>query len=106
MPLLGVLLQGLIGNVAALYVAIKGAEQAARFVAIGVLAAAYVACALAYTLFIDPLIGALFSTLYGQFIGLAFPPISGSVIAGLAGLWGCIVAKRYYEKFMAMALPK
>jgi len=106
MPLLATLLQGLIGNASALYFAIVSAQQAARLTAIGVLAAAYVACALAYTLFIDPLLGALFSTLYGQLLGLIFPPISGSILVGLAGLWGCIVAKRYFEKFIGMALPK
>ena len=106
MPIFATLVQGLLANAAALWLAVKSAQQAVRLTAIAVLAAAYVACAAFYTLFIDPLIGALFSTLWGQLLGLAFPPISGTVVAGLAGLWGCIVAKRYTEKFIGMALPK
>lgn len=106
MPLLAALFQGLIGNAMALYLAVKSAQQAVRLTAIGILAAAYILCATAYTVFIDPLIGALFNTAYGQLLGLVFPPISGTVVVGLAGLWGCIVAKRYTEKFISMAIPK
>lgn len=106
MPVFATLMQGLMANAAALWLAVKSAQQAVRLTAISVLAAAYIACATFYTVFIDPLIGALFSTSWGMLLGLAFPPISGTVIAGLVGLWGCIVGKRYTEKFIAMALPK
>ena len=106
MPVFAALVQGLMANAMALWLAVKSAQQAVRLTAISILAAAYVACALFYTLFIDPLIGALFSTAWGMLLGLAFPPISGTVIAGIVGLWGCIVAKRYTEKFVSMALPK
>ena len=106
MPIFATLMQALMGNATALWLAIRSAEQAVRLTAVGILAAAYVLCVTAYTLFIDPLIGALFSTAWGQLLGLAFPPISGSTLAGLAALWGCIVAKRYTEKFIGMALPK
>lgn len=106
MPLLATLLQALIGNATALWLAVRSAEQAVRLTAVGLLAAAYVACVAFWTTIVDPLIGALFSTVYGQLLGLAFPPLSGTVIAGLVGLWGCIVAKRYTEKFITTALPK
>jgi len=105
MPALGLLLQGLMGNMYALMLALSSAKQLVRFTAMGILAAAYVACALAFTLFIDPLLGALFSTAFGMLLGLAFPPIAGTVIAGVVGLWGCVVAKRYYVKFINIGLP-
>lgn len=106
MPLLATLIQGLIGNATALWLAVRSAEQAVRLTAVGILAAAYVACVAFWTTVIDPLIGALFSTLYGQLLGLVFPPLSGSVISALVALWGSIVAKRYTEKFIQMTLPK
>jgi hypothetical protein len=34
-----------------------------------------------------PLANAAFSTSYGQFLGLAFPPIAGTCIAGLMAIW-------------------
>jgi len=106
MPLFATLVSALMGNITALWLAVQSANQALRLMAIGILAAAYILCVTAYTVFIDPLIGALFSTIYGQLIGFAFPPLSGTVLLGLGGLWGCIVAKRYTEKFITMGLPK
>lgn len=105
MPALGLLLQGLMGNMYALFLALSSAKQVVRVSAMLILAAAYVACAVAFTLFIDPLIGVLFSTAFGMLLGLAFPPVSGTVIAGIVGLWGCVIVKRYYVKFINIGLP-
>lgn len=106
MPVFSLLFQAVMGNAVALLVAIRSAENAVRLTAIAVLSAAYVACVVFYTTVIDPLIGLLFSTAYGQLLGLVFPPLAGSVLASFVALWGCIVAKRYTEKFVMMAVGK
>jgi len=36
---------------------------------------------------VAPLAAAVFSTAYGQFIGLAFPPIAGTCLAAVASVW-------------------
>lgn len=42
---------------------------------------------LAFNEFVKPLVQMLFNTEYGQLLGLIFPPISGTVVTGLMGLW-------------------
>jgi hypothetical protein len=37
---------------------------------------------------VSPLVGQMFSTQYGQFLGLAFPPIAGTCMTGIAATWG------------------
>lgn len=106
MPLLATLIKSLFGNMYAMMLLLQSTRDGIRLMAIGILAAAYIACASFFTLFIAPLLLKLFTSSYGQVLGLAFPPISGTVIAGIIGLWGCIVTKRYYYKFSALALPK
>lgn len=99
MPLLAVLVKALFGNLSAWLTLLYSTRLSLQFTAVLIFAAAYIACVAAYTDFIFPVIAALFSTQWGQFLGLAFPPMAGSVLAGVVSLWGCIVAKRYYEKF-------
>lgn len=41
----------------------------------------------AFNDFIAPLVQQLFATEYGQFLGLAFPPVSGTIVTGLTALW-------------------
>lgn len=99
MPVLALLLRALLLRGEAVAIALWSTDKAVRMAAVMVLVAAYIACVVFFTNFIKPLIASLFSTSYGHVIGLAFPPIAGTVLAGVIGLWGCIVVKRYYFKF-------
>lgn len=36
---------------------------------------------------VAPLASQLFSTQYGQLLGLAFPPVSGTCVAGITAVW-------------------
>lgn len=105
MPLFAALVQTAIANVYALYLAMQAAKSSLRLAVLMFVATAYVACVLAYSNFIGPLLLMLFSTEFGQLFGLLFPPISGSVLAGLVSLWGCMVAKSYYMKMVKVGLP-
>ena len=104
MPALALLLKVALGNMYALYLALTSSIMAVRIAAAVLMATAYVACVAGFTFFIAPLLGALFSTSYGQVMGLAFPPISGTVLAGLVSIWGCLVVKAYYFKVVKMGL--
>lgn len=104
MPALALLLKVALGNMYALYLALTSQAIAVRLAAVGIMAAAYVACVVGFTVFIAPLIANLFSTSYGQVIGLAFPPVSGTVVGGIVTLWGCMVTKAYYYKVIKLGL--
>jgi len=88
MPLLAALMSTLFGGMAAFL-----AQMWAKKVVVAGLAVAGFALALAALLaifnqLVAPLVQAMFSTQYGQFIGLAFPPISGTCMTSIATCWG------------------
>lgn len=59
---------------------IFAAKLAVRIVAVGVLVALATGLVNTFNGYIAPLLSMLFNTQYGQFIGLAFPPISGTIM--------------------------
>lgn len=95
MPILALLLKGFFVFAIKLWGAQQVAKLGVRITVVGVIAAAYVALALAFSVLVNPLLGSLFSSEYGQLWGLAFPPIAGSVVAGLVGLWIAVRTFRY-----------
>ena len=57
-----------------------------------------------FTGLIGPWLGTLFSSTYGQLLGLLFPPISGTVVASLAGYWSCVIGVKYVSSLTKMAV--
>lgn len=94
MPILASLMMSLFGGIAAFLIefvtkkiAVAGAAVAAFAVSLGVLMTLFNAA-------VSPLVQAMFTTQYGQFIGLAFPPIAGSCMAAISTVWmGCALYK-------------
>lgn len=87
MPLLAGLIQSLLGSLAGYLAGVfvkKAAVATGAAVAIGVCMAVLVA---AFNTLVTPFIAAMFTTTYGQFIGLAFPPIAGTCLAAIGGTW-------------------
>lgn len=98
MPLLATLIKALFGNVLALVLLLKSSERAAKIAGAVVLAGTYLAAVTVFTSFISPLLGSLFASgIGGTVIGLAFPPMAGTVIAGLSAIWGVLLMQRYYR---------
>lgn len=87
MPLLAGLLQSLFGGLAA-FLAGEASKRAtmALLVSTGLVLAS-AALLTAFNLAVKPLVAAMFSTQFGQFIGLAFPPIAGNCLAAIGGTW-------------------
>lgn len=104
MPALALLLKAALGNIYALALALKAQEIAIRLGAIAIMAAAYVACVVGFTVLIQPLLSTVFSTAYGQVLGLLFPSIAGTVLMGIVTLWGCLVVKAYYMRFIKLGI--
>lgn len=104
MPLLAVLLRALLMRSEAVMIALWSTDKAIRLAAVLVLAGLYIAAVTAFTVFISPLLSQLFSTGYGNVLGLAFPPVAGTVIVGYGALWVTLVGMRYYKTFTAIAV--
>lgn len=104
MPIIGSLLTYLFGSVLSFFSIFTSAKIAVRLTAVTFLAGIYLSCVVYYTTMIGPWLLDLFSTQYGQFLGLLFPPVSGSVLAGLSAYWICIVGVRYTSTLTKMAV--
>lgn len=102
MPIFAALLTGLfssIGVFLAKIVAVKVAVRAAAVVALAALSAALV---VVFNTAVTPFVQALFSTQYGQFLGLLFPPISGTVLVALMAFWLAVMAYRLQARAIAL----
>lgn len=105
MPLFAVLFKAVMGNVVAFLSLFVTAKYAMRMAAVLALAAIYITAVTLFSTFVSPLLSSLFTTGYGQFLGLAFPPIAGTVVAGLAALWVALVSSNYYQRFARVLVP-
>ena len=87
MPILAGLLASLFGGVASFFVQFltkKIAVVAAAIVAIGT---AFGILMAAFNTLVAPLASAMFRTSYGQFLGLAFPPMAGQCLTAITACW-------------------
>lgn len=104
MPLFASLFSGIASSIFGLIAALVGAKIAARLTAVGALAVIYISCVVYFTTIIAPWLAGIFESQYGQLLGLLFPPISGSVLASLAGYWGCVTGLKYVSSLTKMAV--
>lgn len=98
MPVFAALVKALFLQGYGLLLALVTQRIGLKIAAIATMAGLYVGAVAAFSAFVSPLIGALFSTAYGQVIGLAFPPVAGTVVAGYVALWVLLVVKNYYMR--------
>jgi len=94
MPLLAAFLSTLFQAVAAFMLKMFLAKLSLRIVGYGLLIALSGAMVAGFNGFIAPLVGQMFNTQYGQFLGLAFPPVAGTCIATLVAAMGFVYAYR------------
>ena len=103
MLLLGNLTKGLWEKFFDLLVGWVGARNATRITAVTLLAAIYLSCVVTFTSWIGPLFGAIITTTYGYLLGLLFPPIAGTIVAGLMVYRMCVVGVKYTSRLVKMA---
>ena len=104
MPLLATFLGSIGTGIYALMLSMFGAKIAARLAAVLALATIYISCVALFMGLITPWLGALFSSTYGQLLGLLFPPVAGSVVAGLGTYWSCVIGVKYVSSLTKMAV--
>lgn len=100
MPLLGQLIARLGEKFVAWLTRLFGVTWTIRLSAGAALAAGYVTCVVGFSALISPWFDAITQTTYGQVLGLAFPPVSGTVLAGLVTLWTCVFTLRYTKQLL------
>lgn len=103
MLLIGNLTKGLWEKFFDLLVGWFGARNATRITAVTLLATIYLACVATFTAWIGPLFGAIISTSYGYLLGLLFPPIAGTIVAGIMVYRMCVVGVKYTTRLIKMA---
>lgn len=102
MPLLGQLFSSLFAAAVASLFRLFGAKVAVRMLAISGIAALGATLLAVFNGLVAPMAAALFTTAYGQLLGLVFPPISGTVVTGLVALW--IACAVYRLKLRAIGI--
>lgn len=102
MPLLGGLLVALASGLADFFVKFvsgKVAIAAAALTAFGVIT---VALLVAFNKLVAPLAEQAFSSEVGQFLGLAFPPVSGNCMFVMGAVWSACTLYSWQARCLAM----
>lgn len=102
MPLLASLLSGLFSALGVFFVKAIGFRLPVRLAAVAAIAALATALLALFNGAIAPLVAQAFSTQYGQFIGLAFPPVAGTVMASYFACFLALITYRLQAKAVAI----
>lgn len=78
------------------------ARLALRLIGVAALTAMSGALMVTFNNMIAPLVQAAFSTTYGQFLGLAFPPIAGTVLTLYFSAWLAVQTYRMQARAVAL----
>lgn len=103
MPLLAAFLGAIASKFFGLFVAMFGALWGVRIAAAVALGTGYVACVLYWSSLILPWLSSILNTQYGYLLGLLFPPVSGTVLAGLVAFWTCVAVQKYTSTLIKLA---
>jgi len=87
MPLLGALIQTLLVSLGGFLLRLFLARLALRIAGVAAIVAAGAALMVTYNAIVSPLVQSAFNSQYGQVLGLAFPPVSGTCMAALGAIW-------------------
>ena len=104
MPLFAALLSSIGTSIFTLIASLVGAKLAVRLLAVATLATAYVSGVVLFSTTIAPWISSVFTSQYGQLLGLLFPPVSGTVLAALSAYWASVIGFKYVASLTKMAV--
>lgn len=103
MPIFSNLFSWFVGLFVSAVSAVVGVKAATKVSAILALATIYISCVAYYSSMIVPWLEAALITQFGALLGLLFPPVSGTVLAGLVGYWTCVAGARYTATLLKLA---
>lgn len=87
MPALGAMLATIFGSLAGFLAKLFVAKLAIRITAVAALTAVGGVLMTVFNTQVAPLVQQIFASEYGQFVGLAFPPIAGTCVAAITAVW-------------------
>lgn len=87
MPLLATMITTLFTALATFLAKLFLAKLAIRVAAVAAIIAVGSSLMVTFNSYLAPLVAQMFQSEYGQFIGLAFPPIAGTCVAAISALW-------------------
>lgn len=102
MPLLAGLISTLLTQLAGFFLKVFLARAAIRAVGVAALVGLAYGLVAAFNGYLSPLISQLFNTQYGQFLGLAFPPVAGSCISVIVAAVGTVYVYRLKVRYVHM----
>lgn len=98
MPILAGLLVSCFSSLASFFALSLSKKVAFGLAAVATLGGLYGAMVVAMNAAVSPLLASLFSTSYGQFIGLAFPPMAGTCLGIVASAWAACTLYAWQKK--------
>lgn len=104
MPLLGALFATLASGFAAFLVQFLTRKLAIATAAVASLALVTGVLLGGFNLLVAPLVAGLFSTSYGQVLGLAFPPVAGTCMAAIGLCWSACTLYKWQVKAISLAV--
>lgn len=102
MPIFAQLVAGLFTGLSTFLFKLFVAKVTIRVLAVAAIGALSTGLLLAFNNFIAPLVAQAFNTQYGQFLGLAFPPVAGTVLMGMLTLYAACMAYRLHVSAIKM----
>lgn len=102
MPFLSQLFMGLFGGAVTWLLGAFTAKVAVRVAGAATMLALATGLFAAFNLVVGPWVGMVFDTQYGQFLGLLFPPIAGTVLTSLMGLFLGVKVYQLQQRVAAM----
>lgn len=104
MPLFATLFAGVMGAFASFLAQFVTRKLAVVTAAVAALAAITGGLLLAFNTLVSPLAQQMFSTEYGQFLGLAFPPVAGTCLAAIASAWAACALYGWQLKALSISV--
>jgi len=98
MPILAGLLVSLFSGLTTFLATYLSKKVAIGLAAAATLGSLYGALVVFMNAAVAPILGSLFSTSYGQFIGLAFPPMAGTCLGIVATTWAACTLYAWQKK--------
>lgn len=104
MPLFAALASFIGAKLAAVYLFMQGTRLAYRMWGLSFVAGIYISCVVLFTTVVADWWTTILSTDYGMLLGLLFPPVAGTVLAGMISYWGCVIGVRYISSLTKAAV--
>lgn len=104
MPIFAAFLGSILAKIYSALVYLVGAKFAIRVAIAMAFASSYISMVVVFNSYLEDWLEQVFSSDYGQFLGLLFPPVAGSVIAGLSAFWTIVLIHHYIRGLTKTAL--